>query len=112
MVVSSRVQLPSYLANNFAKIPPSGARRIQSDPVEILTKRFSSHDRLRLLIIVSVDQSDPRHLLRHVLVEALPRPNLVSQRDYQRVRHRPRRIFSEKLRADDAGDLVEATDRS
>src|SRR5205807_1599110 len=78
------------------------------DPVKIFTKRFSGQDRFRLLIIVRIDKSDSRHLLRHVLVEALPRPNLVSHRDYQRVRHRPRRILSEKLRTNDAGDLVEA----
>src|SRR5207245_7273191 len=101
---------PSYLANNLGKIPTPRARRIQPDPVEIFTKRFSGHDRFRLLVIVSVDQSDSLHLFRHVLVEALPSFDLVSHRDYQRVRHRPRRILSEKLRANDTGDLVEAAD--
>src|SRR2546425_1957629 len=110
MIVSPRVQFPSHLSNNFCKIPPSRAWRVQSDPVEIFTKRFSGQDRFRLLIIVRVNESDSRHFFGHVFVEALPGLDLVSHRDYQRVRHRSSRLFSEKFRADDAGDLVEAAD--
>src|SRR6266852_5619223 len=101
MVVSSRVQLPSYLSNNLGKISAPGAGRIQSDPVEVFAKRFSGHNRFRLLIVVSINQSNSRNFFRHVLVEALPSPDLVSHSNYQRVRHRSSWVLSKQLRTDD-----------
>src|SRR5439155_15895311 len=103
---SSQVELPPHLLDYVGEVASPRPRRVQTHTEQFPSKGFRRHDRLSLFVTVRISKHYSGNILRHVLVVALPGPDLISHRDDQRMRHCAGRIPAQQPRAHQAGNRV------
>src|SRR5256712_1289489 len=108
--VAAEVQLPTDFSDDRGEVAAARGRRVESDAREV-RNRFDGHQRLRLLVVVCVDEGDARNLRFEILVDRRECFSRSAHHNDEGVGHRADRGDTEEVGAQGRRDRVEPADR-